>query len=128
MFVAVLSRKRRCPGRRVVDVEHVVDGLDHVTVAGAHALVGRLDGELVSAPCIALLVDQSLEPELERRVRLRLLPAVHRSAVADAARETAVDNAVVGIRACIVASARELVTGDSVRSRCEVSGQRTAGS
>ena len=56
MFVAVLSGSSRLTGR-VVDVDDVVDGLDDVAVAGAMPLVGWLDGELVAATRVALLVE-----------------------------------------------------------------------
>ena len=58
-------RQDRLPGG-VEDVEDVVDGLDDVAVAGAEALVGRLDGELVAAARVALLVEvQPLEADVE---------------------------------------------------------------
>src|SRR5262249_20933372 len=74
-------RQQRRSGRGAVDVEDVVDDLDDIAVADAHALVGRLDGELVPAARIALLVVvQALEAGVERRVRLRLLSARDRRA------------------------------------------------
>ena len=61
---------------RVEDVEHVVHYLDHVAIAGAHALVGRLDRKLVSPAGVALLVMvQAGETKVELRIRLGLLAA-----------------------------------------------------
>src|SRR5512132_1282061 len=80
-----IVRKPRRSGRGAVDVEDVVDGLHDVAVADAQALVGRLDGELVPATRVALLVVvQPFEAEVERRVRLRLLSARYGRAAAGA--------------------------------------------
>src|SRR5207248_2534854 len=79
--------------RAVEDVEDVVDGLELEAVAGAEALVGRLDRELVAASRIPLLVEvQALEARCDGGVRLRLLAAVHGNAVPGARGETAVDD------------------------------------
>src|SRR5205807_1029638 len=76
-----------------VDVDHVVDGFDFIAVADTERLVGRLDGELVPAARVALLEQvQALEPGLELRVRLRLLPAAHRWARAGPGRQAPVDD------------------------------------
>jgi len=66
----------------VVDVEDVVDRLEHETVADAQALVRRLDSELVAAARITLLIEvEAFEAEIELRVRLGLRAAVDRGAV-----------------------------------------------
>ncbi len=86
--------------RGVEDVQDVVDGLDHVAVADAQRLVRRLDRELVAAARIALLVVvETLEPGVERRVRLRLLGAVDGGSATGAAREA--DRAGIRIRSLI---------------------------
>jgi hypothetical protein len=71
-------RKDRVP-RGVVDVENIVDGLEHKAVTGTQPLIGRFDGELVSATRIALLIMvQTFEAGVELRVRLGLLATGHR--------------------------------------------------
>ncbi len=75
-------REHGLPGG-IEDVEDVIHGLEHVAVADAHALVGRLDRELVPAARVALLEEvQAFEAGVEGWVRFGLLAAVYRDAVA----------------------------------------------
>ena len=60
-----IVRKHRLPGG-VEDVDDVVDSLEHVAVADAQTLVGRLDRELITAARIALLEQvQAFEARVE---------------------------------------------------------------
>src|SRR5439155_7917485 len=111
----------------VEDVHHIVDSLDNVAVADAHALVGRLDGELVSAARVALLVVvQPFEAALERGIRLRLLAAARGSALARSTRKA--DRAVERIRTRVglLALAGELIAQALVARRRELARLRAA--
>src|SRR6202008_3782361 len=80
-------------------------------VAYAQALVRRLDGELVPAARVALLVVvQAREAEVEHRVRLRLRSARHRRAATGGRGEA--DRPVVWVRPGGVVTGRELILGD----------------
>ena len=122
--------KRGAAVRRVVDVQDVVDGLEHIAVAGAHALIRRLDGELVPSARIPLLVEvQPLEAHVEVRVRLRLLAGrgghTDRSA---AGRQAPVDDVpAVGIGRALLRGPGELVACAAVPRR-ELTGLRAPGS
>jgi len=109
----------RSGGRRAVGTEHlndVVDGLDDEPVTRAEALVGWLDGELVSAVGEPLVEEvETLEVHSQLRVRLGLATALHGAAIA--AYRTG--EAAIGYRAAAFrASAAGLVTfdlGDELR-------------
>src|SRR2546421_1197441 len=79
----------RYPDQRVTggikDAQDVIDGFHHKTVASAQSLVRWLDGKLVAAIGKALLAEvQTIETQVELRVRLRLLAAVGRCSLAGA--------------------------------------------
>src|SRR5262249_26227597 len=87
-----------------------------IAVADAHALVGRLDGELVPAARVALLVVvQALEAGVERRVRLRLLSARDRRAATGPRGEA--DRPVVRVGPLVVVTGREFILDDAARAR-----------
>ena len=112
----------------VVDVQDVIDGLDDVAVPCTHALVGRLDGELVPAARIALLVEvQALEAGVELRIRLRLLAGGGRDAYyGPAGGQAPVDDvAAVRIGTVLVLLPGELVTTRAVPG-CERPGRGRA--
>src|SRR5260370_13371725 len=67
----------------VVDVQYVVDRFHHKAVASAQSLVRWLDGKLVAAIGKALLAEvETIETQVELRVRLRLLAAIRRCSMA----------------------------------------------
>src|SRR5207248_4280177 len=100
--------------------EHVVDRLEHIAVANAESLVGRLVRELVPATRIALLEQvQALETGYELRRGLGPLAARRRRALALPRRQAAVDDRAAERRrivCLVVALADELGVGDVARS------------
>ena len=72
----VRIRRQHGVATRVVDVHHVVHGLEHVPVADAERLIGRFDRELVLVVRVAILEEiQSLEAQVELGIGLGGLAA-----------------------------------------------------
>ena len=121
----VVGEDRRA--REVEDVEDIVHGFDDVTVADAHALIGRFDGELVSAARVALLVEvQPFEAGAQLGVRLRLFGGRGHEAASATARKRTIDRPVEGRGAGLVLLRRKFEIGRA-SGWCEFTGDRRSG-